>query len=84
MIGLARAARSENEDLRLVTLDFSVNASSRRMSECTLKALDQELCEDEIAERDGKLWIPKLEPDAARNSKLPSNNRGETSLQSFT
>ncbi|KAG8528377.1 putative Hybrid PKS-NRPS biosynthetic cluster [Bacidia gigantensis] len=81
--GLARAARSENEDLRLVTLDFSMKAGSQKISDRALQVLGRRLGEDEFAERDGKLLIPKLEPDTARNSKLPSNNRGEARFELF-
>ena len=77
VLGLARVARSENEKLRLVTIDVSTSSSDGRVADCILEVLDPQLTEDEFADRDDTLYIPKVEPDDCRNSKLPFNAHGE-------
>lgn len=77
ILGLARVARSENEKLRLVTLDVSASSGTERVANCALEVLDRQLSEDEFADRNGTLHIPKVETDDARNSKLPFNAHGE-------
>lgn len=83
ILGLTRVARSENEKLRLVTLDVSESTGDGRVAKCTLQVLDRQLTEDEFADQDGTLEIPKVEPDDVRNSKLPFNARGEPELERF-
>lgn len=83
ILGLARVARSENEQLRLVTLDVAVSSNPSRVSTCALRVLDRQLTEDEFADRDGTLLIPKVEQDDSRNAKLPFNARGEQKLEPF-
>ena len=83
VLGLARVARSENEKLRLVTLDFSKDSNTSRVPSRALQVLDRTLTDDEFAYRDGILMIPKVEPDDSRNAKLPFNARGEAKLEHF-
>ena len=83
VLGLARVARSENDKLRLVTLDFAKGSNTSRVPSRALEVLDRNVTEDEFAHRDGTLMIPKVEPDEARNSKLPFNARGEATLERF-
>ena len=83
ILGLARVARSENEKLRLVTLDFTKDSNTSRVPERALEVLDRNLTEDEFAHRDGILMIPKVERDDSRNSKLPFNARGEAKVELF-
>lgn len=83
ILGLARVARSENEKLRLVTLDFSKDSNTSRVPSRALELLNRNLTEDEFAHRDGTLMIPKVERDEFRNSKLPFNARGDAKLERF-
>ena len=83
IIGLARVARSENEKLRLVTLDFAKGSNTSKVPSRALEVLDRSLTEDEFAHQDGTLMIPKVERDDSRNSKLPFNARGEARLELF-
>ena len=83
ILGLARVARSENEKLRLVTLDFTRDSNTSRVPSRALEVLDRNLTEDEFAHRDGTLMIPKVERDDSRNSKLPFNARGEAKVEQF-
>ena len=83
ILGLARVARSENEKLRLVTLDFTKDSNTSRVPSRALEVLDRNLTEDEFAHRDGTLMVPKVECDDIRNSKLPVNTHGEAKLERF-
>ena len=83
VLGLARVARSENEKLRLVTLDLDPASDISRITSNVLKVLDRQLTEDEFADREGILHIPKVEQDDSRNAKLPFNARGEQRIEPF-
>ncbi|KAL9593844.1 MAG: hypothetical protein Q9219_007359 [cf. Caloplaca sp. 3 TL-2023] len=69
--GLARSARSENDQLRLVTLDIAEGSDNNRISQRLLQVLDSRIDEDEFAEQDGTLFIPRIEADDTLNSKIP-------------
>ena len=83
ILGVARVARSENEKLRLVTLDFTKSSNTSRAPSRALEVLDRSLTEDEFTHRDDTLMIPKIERDESRNSKLPFNARGEAKFERF-
>ncbi|CAO1600411.1 hypothetical protein XANCAGTX0491_004101 [Xanthoria calcicola] len=69
--GLARSARSENDQLRLVTLDMAEGSKGERISQLALQMLDPSTNEDEVTERNGTLFIPRIEADDALNAKIP-------------
>ena len=83
MVGLARTVRSENEDLRLVTLDlspeFDISSSSKRI----IELFSSLLTEDEFAERDGRLLVPRFVVDEALNRKLPHGGQRQPRLEPF-
>lgn len=81
--GLARAARSENDQLRLVILDVPMSYQNGRISNRILQVLDPKLAEDEISERDGTVFIPRVEADDNLNSKLPNGANSEPTLQTL-
>lgn len=81
IFGLARAARSENDQLRLVTLDLPPVYSIDIISQRILQVLDANVAEDEFSERDGTLFIPRVEADDALNSKLSNGANGGPRLQ---
>ena len=81
VFGLARVARSENEDLRLVILDMQPDSDSLDISNRVLQTLDRRLTEDEITEQNGTLFIPRVEANDILNAKLPVNSHGEPKLQ---
>ncbi len=66
-----------------MTLDVAVSSNPSRVSTCVLRVLDRQLTEDEFADRDGTLLVPKVEQDDSRNAKLPFNARGEQNLEPF-
>ncbi|KAL8725318.1 MAG: hypothetical protein Q9166_007424 [cf. Caloplaca sp. 2 TL-2023] len=68
--GLARSARSENDQLRLVTLDMEEGSHSDRIAHRALQMLDPRISEDEVTEQDGTLFIPKVEADDTLNAKI--------------
>lgn len=69
--GLARSARSENDLLRLVTLDMAEGSESNHVSQRILQLLDPRVSEDELTEHNGTLFIPRIEPDDMLNAKIP-------------
>lgn len=83
IIGLARVVRNENERLKFVILDVGQDTDGDGIFKQISKAFDNGLAEDEIAERDGTLFIPRLEADDALNSRLPGNAQRAPTLQRF-
>lgn len=83
IFGLARTARSENDRLRLAILDVPPAYQNDRISERILQVMDPKITEDEFSERDGTIFIPRLEADDALNSKLPNGVHSQASLQSL-
>ena len=83
IIGLARTARSENDQLRLVTFDIDPAFNSERLSQRILQLLDSQIREDELTERDGRIFIPRLEADDSLNSKLRNGVGHEAKLEPF-
>ena len=81
--GLARSARSENDQLRLVILDVTELSDHHRVSQLLMQVLDPRVKEDEIAERNGTLFIPRVEADDILNSKLPKGRNGEPKIEKF-
>ena len=81
--GLARSARSENEQLRLVMLDLPQESTADRISQRLMQVLDPNIAEDEITERGGTLHIPKVEADDTLNAKLPNTAFGGPRLERF-
>lgn len=83
IVGLARTARSENEQLRLVTLDIGQTFDSDHLSRRILQLLDSRIREDELTERDGQIFIPRIEADDNLNSKLTNGVGHEAKLEPF-
>lgn len=83
IVGLARTARSENEQLRLVTLDIDQTFDNERLAGRILQLLDSQIEEDELTERDGVLFIPRIEADDTLNSKLHNGVGHEARLEPF-
>ena len=82
--GLARSARSENDQLRLVMLDVAHTLDDHEVSGLLMQLLNPCVKEDEISERSGTLFIPRVEPDDTLNSKLPNGLFGEPRLERFS
>ncbi|CAG8888284.1 unnamed protein product [Penicillium egyptiacum] len=81
MTGLARTARSENEELRLVLLDTSSTAQEAEISSLITQILNPKLQEDELTQRDGAVFIPRVQTDDTLNSKLTHGSVQSASLQ---
>ena len=81
--GLARSARSENDQLRLVVLDVAEASDGHRVSQLLMQLLDRRIKEDEVTERNGTLFIPRVEADDKLNSKLPNGLNGEPRIERF-
>ena len=83
IVGLIRSVRSENEDLRLVTLDLSPNFDVSSSSRRAVELFSTTLTEDEFAERDGLLQIPRFVVDDDLNRKLPHGGQRQPRLEPF-
>lgn len=82
-IGLVRAARSENDTLRAVTFDFGRNSASESVAANIIRMLDSRIADDELTERNGVIYIPRVEADDERNSKLRNGPNQEPHLERF-
>ena len=83
ILGLVRVARNENDNARIVVLDVDQQTDSTETSERILKLFDHGTMEEEIAERNGTLYIPRVEADDTLNSKLPDNSQHDSKLMPF-
>lgn len=71
--GLFRSVRSENDGSRFATLDLDSGSivDASYISQLTLRVLFEVTKEDELAERNGTLHVPRAAIDSERNGKLP-------------
>lgn len=81
VLGLARSARSENPELRLVVLDIGPSSEKAHTARFTSSILDSSIGEDEIAERDGMLHIPRIVASDDLNSRIPNGVQSEPTIQ---
>ncbi|KAA8649458.1 putative Nonribosomal peptide synthetase [Aspergillus tanneri] len=81
ILGLARTARSENPDLRLVVFDMAPECGAARSAALATHLLDPSISENEVAERDGILYIPRIVANDQLNSKLPNGVGAEPTIQ---
>ncbi|KHN94311.1 polyketide synthase [Metarhizium album ARSEF 1941] len=82
-IGLVRAARSENDTLRAVTFDFGIDSPAKSVAVNIVRFLDTRITEDELTERNGTIYIPRVEADDERNCKLRNGPNQEPHLEPF-
>ncbi|EKG19785.1 Beta-ketoacyl synthase [Macrophomina phaseolina MS6] len=83
VVGLMRTLRSENEDVRLATLDLPLDAQPANAAARALEVLTECPSEDELAERDGRLMAPRVETDESLNQKLPVPGNRQPRLERF-
>ncbi|KAJ6780946.1 hypothetical protein PWT90_05373 [Aphanocladium album] len=81
VLGLARSARSENPDMRLTVLDIAPTSDCAGSAALAMKVLDKKILENEIAERDGILYIPRIMANNQLNAKIPDGVGAAPSLQ---
>ena len=81
--GLARTVRSENEDIKFITLDLPMEYEPASASQHTIEVLNGPLAEDEFAVRNGLLFIPRVEVDDMLNKKLPNEGNRLPRLEPF-
>ncbi|KAJ3579181.1 hypothetical protein NPX13_g1377 [Xylaria arbuscula] len=77
LLGLIRTARSENEQLKVSTLDFGEGSAAECIGKTIAQYFQSGIDEDELAERDGCVYTPKVEADDVRNTKLPNGPNQE-------
>ncbi|KAL4965980.1 uncharacterized protein BDV14DRAFT_199431 [Aspergillus stella-maris] len=83
LTGLARTARSENEELRLVMLDTSSSTQAADISSLVTEVLDPRVQEDELTLRDHLAFIPRVQTDDNLNSSLTQESAQVVSSQSL-
>ena len=83
ILGLARTIRSENEDIKFITLDLPLDHEVVNISRHALGILSGRLTEDEFAIRNGLLFIPRVEVDDSLNKKLPNREHRRPRLEPF-
>lgn len=83
ILGLTRTARNENEKLKIVVLDVAEATTPAEISNHIVQVLHSSLREDEVAVREGVLYIPRAESDDELNARLPINSRGNTKLRTL-
>ncbi|KAK0702382.1 hypothetical protein B0H67DRAFT_650419 [Lasiosphaeris hirsuta] len=83
ILGLLRVARNENQKSRLISLDMQHDSSAKLVSKRVLSALDPRNTEEDFSDRDGKVYIPRIEEDTNLNRKLPNGVGSEPSLSRF-
>lgn len=83
ILGLARVTRNENDSARIIVLDVDQATDSTGITEQVVKLLDYGDLEEEVTEREGILYIPRIEADDTLNSKLPGNSRQNSRLVPF-
>lgn len=83
MLGLARTVRSENEDIRLLMLDLPDKYAAESSARRALQLLDRSFAEEDVAERNGLLLIPRIEVDDTLNHKLPYEANRRPRLEPF-
>ena len=82
--GMIRTARNENENMRLISLDVPLNFDPTRTGMQSIpRLLDQSFHEEEVAERDGYLLIPRVVNDDRLNEKLPNGGHRQPKLEPF-
>lgn len=83
--GLFRTIRSENDDSRFATLDLEAISQddASRIARLVLRVLNEVNSEDELAERNQVLQVPRAAVDDARNSKLPFIGNRQVRLAPF-
>jgi len=83
LLGLIRTAKSENEQLDVSTLDFGESSTAENIAKTIARFLQSDVDEDELAERDGCIYIPKVEADDTRNMKLHNGPGQDPVLEPF-
>ena len=83
ILGLARTVRSENEDIKFITLDLPKGYEPASASRHAVEVLNGPLTEDEFAVRNDLLFIPRVEVDDTLNKKLPNEANRLPRLEPF-
>lgn len=83
MSGLLRVARNESLKSRIITLDIETNTTAEFAAQRIAQCLDVNLLEEELTERGGCMYIPRIMEDKPLNRKLPSGVGSEPKVQRF-
>lgn len=72
VLGLLRTTRNENNESRFVSLNLDETTPTSLAAKRIAQALDPENSEEDFADRQGCLYIPRIEEDVHLNRKLPN------------
>jgi acyl transferase domain-containing protein/NADPH:quinone reductase-like Zn-dependent oxidoreductase len=81
IIGLARSASSENENIHIATLDLPSIINNTVSCRHAIAALAFSSSENELAERNGLLSIPRVDHNDGLNRKLPSGGQRQPRME---
>lgn len=70
VLGLLRAACSENEQLSIQVLDIDLTSTTDTVAKTIYEVQKSALQEDELTERGGCIYLPRIQADEARNKEL--------------
>jgi acyl transferase domain-containing protein/NADPH:quinone reductase-like Zn-dependent oxidoreductase/aryl carrier-like protein len=70
VLGLLRSARSENDAIRAVLLDCDPVGQPQEVAARIGQTLEVSMHEEELAERKGCVYVPRIVADDGRNAKL--------------
>ncbi|CAI6031548.1 unnamed protein product [Clonostachys chloroleuca] len=84
--GLLRNIHSEHDDIRIATVDFEdpQSGAEANIASRILQTLFKFKNEDELAERGGQLYIPRVQSDETKDSKLLLGGNRKVKLANFT
>ncbi|KAL4910888.1 hypothetical protein BDW74DRAFT_172348 [Aspergillus multicolor] len=81
ILGLCRSARSENPNLRLVVFGITPSFRICPCAKLTCRLLDQSIAENEVVERDGRLYIARVVAADDLNCKVLNGVGSELTIQ---
>ncbi|KAJ5533456.1 lovastatin nonaketide synthase [Penicillium frequentans] len=84
IIGLSRSARSENDSLRLLTLDLPDEWSHESVVPLIPQLLDPAIQEEEFSFRENLLSIPRVVNDDGLNSMVPGGVASGAKVEPFS
>ncbi|OJZ91221.1 hypothetical protein ASPFODRAFT_706954 [Aspergillus luchuensis CBS 106.47] len=83
LLGLLRTARNENPDSFFVSLDVKDKSAADSIAERVIEVATYDKQEEDFAERNGQIYIPRVEEDVDLNRKLPHGVGTEPRLDRF-
>ncbi|KAI0205149.1 polyketide synthase [Astrocystis sublimbata] len=83
ILGLIRTAKSENDQLDVAVIDVGVESPASTVASVIKCICGSNIHEDELAERDGCIYMPRIEADDVLNRKLPNGPHRDPKTERF-